>query len=319
MIFINPVKDNGMKTNSDVILTISIPTYNRPDQIKQQVRLLLPQLTSEVKLIIRDNCSPTPVDTLFTTEEKALFSIVRNNVNIGADANIARCLESCDTEWCWILGDDDYISSNAIKIILNALFKYTDAVWFNFESERNLQISSSYEFYKSLSSATSFGNSFWISKCIYNSRKLKPYMAEYYANLSSMIGQLAVLIAYSINNNFVGYSFTKSFFSFHSPAEWGYGNFIRVTELFIIYFKPKAIKGFEYVLKGMTQQRFHMIKGSMIDKETENKFSLYYRTIQSYGILRTLRTLPKTFLKCTISILVPKCILNLFKIFCIKN
>ena len=38
----------GME-NDIKILTIAIPTYNRIEQIQKQVRLLLPQLVSEVK------------------------------------------------------------------------------------------------------------------------------------------------------------------------------------------------------------------------------------------------------------------------------
>lgn len=58
---------------SNAILTIAIPTYNRPDKIQKQVRLLLPQLTPEVKLTIRDNNSLRPVVSLFNTTEKPII------------------------------------------------------------------------------------------------------------------------------------------------------------------------------------------------------------------------------------------------------
>lgn len=65
------------------ILTIGIPTYNRPESIKKSVRALLPQLNDQVVLRVWDNCSDTPVADLFTEEEKQKFNIVRNRTNIG--------------------------------------------------------------------------------------------------------------------------------------------------------------------------------------------------------------------------------------------
>ena len=54
------------------ILTIGIPTYNRPESIKKSVRALLPQLNDQVVLRVWDNCSDTPVADLFTEEEQIL-------------------------------------------------------------------------------------------------------------------------------------------------------------------------------------------------------------------------------------------------------
>ena len=96
-------------------LTITIPTYNRPDHIQRQVRDVLKQMTDEVALVVFDNCSDTPVSNLFTDEEKKKFDIIRNPVNIGGDANQARCLESVPEGWAWTLGDDDTIVDDAIQ------------------------------------------------------------------------------------------------------------------------------------------------------------------------------------------------------------
>jgi hypothetical protein len=44
--------------------------------------------------------------------------LVRNKFNIGANANILRCLELVRNPWVWILGDDDLPLPNAIETIL---------------------------------------------------------------------------------------------------------------------------------------------------------------------------------------------------------
>ena len=64
------------------ILTIAIPTYNRPDKIYEQVMGLIPQLTDEVQLIVQDNHSDQPVESLFSNDVKAKCTFLRNKYNI---------------------------------------------------------------------------------------------------------------------------------------------------------------------------------------------------------------------------------------------
>lgn len=109
------------------ILTIGIPTYNRPNSIVKTVRALLPQLNDLVVLRVWDNCSDIPVVDLFTEEEKKKFTIARNKANIGGDANIAGCIYHASTKWVWTLGDDDIPNNEAVKTILFVSLPIKDA------------------------------------------------------------------------------------------------------------------------------------------------------------------------------------------------
>lgn len=101
------------------LLTIAIPTFDRNDILTQTVAALLPQLAPEVRLVIRDNASPHPVtQTLSELAGSACVQIVRNPCNIGGSANVLRCLETCETEWLWILGDDDLPDHDAVERVL---------------------------------------------------------------------------------------------------------------------------------------------------------------------------------------------------------
>lgn len=101
------------------LLTIAIPTFDRNEVLAQTVAALLPQLGSDVRLVIRDNASPRPVaQTLAGLVAGADVEIVRNPWNIGGNANILRCLETCETEWLWILGDDDLPDVDAVARVL---------------------------------------------------------------------------------------------------------------------------------------------------------------------------------------------------------
>jgi glycosyltransferase involved in cell wall biosynthesis len=124
-------------------LTIAIPTYDRNSILKHHLALLLPQLTPECRLLIVDNCSPTPVaDTigdLLKSYPTVTAQIERNPLNIGAGANMLRCLENCETEWLWVLSDDDTPKPDAIDTILKSTARWPQCVFFNYSSAFNIR------------------------------------------------------------------------------------------------------------------------------------------------------------------------------------
>jgi glycosyltransferase involved in cell wall biosynthesis len=117
-------------------LTIAIPTFNRNATLKETLRHLLPQLTTECCLLILDNHSDVPVSEtlrdLLTPFLHLPISIIRHRGNIGADANGLRCFELCETEWLWVLGDDDIVEPDAVLTILNAVAKAPSALYISF-------------------------------------------------------------------------------------------------------------------------------------------------------------------------------------------
>jgi len=155
-------------------LTIAIPTYNRNDILLKNIKLLLPQLNNQCKLIIIDNCSDFPVkETLkdILSDFKNI-EIKRNSINIGGNANIMRCFEYCETPYLWILGDDDPVKEDAIRIIFNNLEKRPDCTFFNFNTliendiirDKTYFTKGVYEFVKGIDS---FGRLLLISSNIY--------------------------------------------------------------------------------------------------------------------------------------------------------
>ena len=99
-------------------LTIAIQTYNRPNELLVLLHRLLPMLDSRCKVLIVDNCSEEPVAEkqrrVLGDWPRVDLTIVRNRVNVGGGANILRCFELCQTEWLWVLGDDDLPTEGAV-------------------------------------------------------------------------------------------------------------------------------------------------------------------------------------------------------------
>jgi glycosyltransferase involved in cell wall biosynthesis len=116
------------------LLTIAIPTFNRNSVLKRNLELLMPQMEDWVHLLIVDNCSDIPVsDTLRGIVEKHSnysIEIIRNSVNIGGNANILRCIEHCNSDYIWIIGDDDYPSAGSVRAVYQQIHK-KELVWLN--------------------------------------------------------------------------------------------------------------------------------------------------------------------------------------------
>lgn len=174
---------------NDPILTIGIPTYNRPINIVETIKSLLPQLNEKVRLVVYDNCSDRPVSELFSDEEKSSFTIVRNKANIGGDANIAGVIYNAETKWVWDLGDDDIPTNNAISTILEQIEKHPEALMFNFNTYKEGVTTNFAELAEICKYRYMFSNLLFISSGIYNREKLSDDILHYYLNITSMIGQ----------------------------------------------------------------------------------------------------------------------------------
>lgn len=154
-------------------LTIAIPTYNRREAVTSLVGQLLPQLTSSCKLVVYDNQSEVPVQTYLPEG----VHVVRNPINVGMVGNFLRCFEGCDTEWLWIIGDDDTVTPNGVALVLERLRRHPDAVFINFKSVQPwIQQRPDEIICEGISSFVrdmdSFANTLWISTGVYNSAAL---------------------------------------------------------------------------------------------------------------------------------------------------
>jgi glycosyltransferase involved in cell wall biosynthesis len=106
-------------------LTIAIPTYNRASALKETLSIILPQVAKchNVFLLILDNHSEVPALQVYESVNISIpaerLTVIRNELNIGGNANIMRCFEQCKTQWLWVLGDDDNPSVTAVDTIID--------------------------------------------------------------------------------------------------------------------------------------------------------------------------------------------------------
>lgn len=180
------------------LLTVAIPTYNRNAILKENLGILLPQLTNRVEVIIFDNCSELPVSTTLHDElnEWPNLKVYRNVVNIGLSGNIIKCIEHCKTQWVWTLSDDDRLLPNALEKVLEYIDKYPNAININFKSNytknRNFDvvIGTQDDFIEKMENINNF---FLISLNIYKVNEIRRYL------------RFSYIFSYSILPHFVIY------------------------------------------------------------------------------------------------------------------
>lgn len=274
--------------NRSIILTIAIPTYNRPDFIKKSVRSILPQLTNNVCLVVYDNCSSIPVRNLFNENELSKFSIVRNHVNIGGDANILRCIESVESGWCWVLGDDDTISLDAIDIIMETIHENPEVCYINFGNNNNVKTQGLDELLSHWNHIGTFGHSYFISRCLFNMNKLKNSIIYYYQFLSSQIGQIAMVIKYIEHNAHEFCLFSKRELVYeNSYPEWSMLDFIYNSSILIdkFYYIKKVIQ--KNIIKNLCHEYFRFIALSKCSYSSKLYALIFiFKRIGLYQIIR---------------------------------
>ena len=113
-----------MKTDRP-LLTIAIPTFNRAAYLRELLSSLHGQLIEHpnVELLISDNAGTdnTPAVIEEFSNRGLPMRYIRNEVNIGPDANFLQCYELAAGKYVWVFGDDDVMLegglSNVVKLL----------------------------------------------------------------------------------------------------------------------------------------------------------------------------------------------------------
>jgi glycosyltransferase involved in cell wall biosynthesis len=183
----------------NAILTIAIPTYNRNLKLNRSLSILVPQLNEHTKLVIYDNASCNEVASTIPSEMQKNIKIIRNPVNIGAQANINKCIVECETEWLWVLGDDDPPMISSVSQILSDIRSTPeDVVFINYKTHMSEFRTKSYDVCgvdDLIKKMDSFGNLLFISTNIFNTKKLRGGLRWIHLFAYSFAAQLAYLLS----------------------------------------------------------------------------------------------------------------------------
>lgn len=102
------------------MITIGIPTYERPRGLERAVRAALAQTHRDIEILISDNASPSPaVSRVLTELERSdpRVRVLRNGENRGTYGNQLRLLRAARGEWFLLLADDDVIDPDYLATL----------------------------------------------------------------------------------------------------------------------------------------------------------------------------------------------------------
>jgi abequosyltransferase len=121
---------NAIMSAADVLslplLTIAVPTYNRAGDLARLLATLRRELAGHehrVRVIVADNAS-TDGTAAVVDQAVALWPdihVVRQLENVGMDGNFSACAQAVDTDFFWVMGDDDLPVPGAIVALLDML------------------------------------------------------------------------------------------------------------------------------------------------------------------------------------------------------
>ena len=104
-------------------LEIVIPTYNRANFLDYTLNSLLNSPLKDCKITIRDNASPDNTPEICENYLKLFknLHVIRNDKNIGGNANLLRSYENATYPYVWVLADNDKLNFDYCGELIDAI------------------------------------------------------------------------------------------------------------------------------------------------------------------------------------------------------
>ncbi len=111
--------------DTSVLLSICMPTYNQPNAARRVLESVLPQLTPEVEIVVRDDSTNNETQKIVDEYVKKAPIRYFHGKRDGLDVAIIFLTEEARGKYVWWLGDDS-LAPGAIERVLELLKKFPD-------------------------------------------------------------------------------------------------------------------------------------------------------------------------------------------------
>ncbi len=104
---------------SPKLLSFCIPTFNRAKYLEQTLGSILPQVGTDIEVVVSDNCSTDGTEEMMRSylEKYPCIRYSSNEANLGPDRNLLRCVERATGEYVWFFGSDDLLREGAVEAV----------------------------------------------------------------------------------------------------------------------------------------------------------------------------------------------------------
>src|SRR3990167_10535872 len=104
------------KQMNNKILSICIPTYNRPEELRRLLESVMPQMDERVEFVIGDDGDELVTGKILADFPGADIIYFKNQKRLGFDANLIAVTARATGEYVWWCGDARLISERAPDI-----------------------------------------------------------------------------------------------------------------------------------------------------------------------------------------------------------
>ena len=113
---------------TEPLVSICIPTYNRAGMIGKAIQSALDQSYPNIEVIVVDNASTDDTRSVVASYGDKRLSYIRNERNLGLFGNFNRCVEVARGEYVHILHSDDYINPDFTALCMAFFFAHPSVV-----------------------------------------------------------------------------------------------------------------------------------------------------------------------------------------------
>ncbi len=114
-----------------MLLSICIPTYNRPESLLNCLNSLALQRKKNFEVCISDNCSKVNIYKLIKPYKKKLnIKFNKNKKNLGFALNVLKVSSLAKGDFIWLVGDDDLLLPEAVEELLYLISKNKECDFF---------------------------------------------------------------------------------------------------------------------------------------------------------------------------------------------
>ena len=106
-------------------LSICIPTYNRSKHLINCIESIVSNNISkglDFQICISNNCSTDETESIVQSYIGRLpIKYHKNESNLGVARNVLKVIEMADSEFVWLIGDDDLLMPTAVVDVLGLI------------------------------------------------------------------------------------------------------------------------------------------------------------------------------------------------------
>jgi len=126
-----------------MLLSIVVLSYNRPKQIRRILNEFVGVINKDCNIIIKDDVSPRALEIKsIVTEYKGKIGIevlmYTNSLNLGYDRNLLDAFYITNSDYVFLLSDDDYLIGSELNKLLSAIRAKEYEVYFTPYSSKGL-------------------------------------------------------------------------------------------------------------------------------------------------------------------------------------